>query len=209
MNRRQSLRSWFKEHRGILLRCLVAFTLAVFVTGFAVYLRGRIAREAGYRFSTSDTDSGGPRIGDRINVREFRSSAGKALIDEIKNHPFTMVVLVDPQCGACAASKDQIWEIREAIDNSPIYYCVLMLTKDEQSAAYQEFADALGLKDRFFVSSPEKKPNDVLATMVIPSHLLIDSTGSVVRKWPGTNRNSEVRMKMANQIIADALAQLR
>lgn len=209
MINRHSPLIWLKAHRSILLRCLVAFTLTTFVTGFAVYLRERIARQAGYRFPTSDTNSDGPRIGDRIDVEAFGSIAGKSLTDEIQNRQFTMVVLVDPQCGACTASKDQIREVREALDKSPIFYCVLMLTKGEPSGVYLEFADALGLKERFFVSSPEKKTNEALATMVIPSHLLIDSTGSVVRKWPGTNRNSDVRMKMANQIIAEALSQLR
>lgn len=45
--------------------------------------------------------------------------------------------------------------------------------------------------------------------MVIPSHILIDPTGIIVRKWPGTDRNKKVRFRMANQIAADTLEELK
>jgi hypothetical protein len=45
--------------------------------------------------------------------------------------------------------------------------------------------------------------------MVLPSHLLLDANGLIVRKWPGTDQSAKVREKMANQIVADTVEELK
>jgi hypothetical protein len=55
--------------------------------------------------------------------------------------------------------------------------------------------------------SKEAVPPQKLYSMVIPSHVLIDKNGVIVRKWPGTS-NSEVRYWMANEIIAETRSEL-
>jgi hypothetical protein len=44
--------------------------------------------------------------------------------------------------------------------------------------------------------------------MATPSLMLIDHKGTILRKWPGTDRRQLIRFKMANQIVADTLQEL-
>jgi hypothetical protein len=44
--------------------------------------------------------------------------------------------------------------------------------------------------------------------MVLPSHLLLDANGLIVKKWPGTNYSASVREKMANQIVTETIAEV-
>ena len=202
--------SWLRTHRSLIIQCLLMFALTALATGFLVRWRSSTARaRGGYNFTSSQTDpASGPKIGERIDVALFKSPDGKTLEDEIRSHQLTLAVVVDPHCGACAAAKDQITIVREAIAHSSIYYCVMMLPNDVASTDYLDFAASIDLKNRAFVSSATEKSNSALATMVIPSHLLMDSNGTIVQKWTGTDRNQVVRQRMANQIVADALKEL-
>jgi hypothetical protein len=201
---------WLKHHRGLIAQCLIVFAVAAIALAFFARWKARTSvANVSYIFKSSETDPGsGPAIGDRIDTQLFRSLAGKTLTDEIKAHPLTMAVVVDPNCGACEAAKDQILSVRDAIQQSAIHYCVIMLPNEVPTDKYLEFANSLAIKDQAFFSSAKEKSNYALATMVIPSHLLIDASGRVVQKWEGTNRNSDIREAMAKQIVSDARKQL-
>jgi len=205
----RAARSWFQRERSLIAVCVIMFSVTAVVTAFLARWTGGRSNRSGYNFQSAENEpSSGPRVGERIAVREFKSFAGKTLADEIKSHPLTIAVLVDPGCSACAASKDQIFAVRDAIANSTIYYCVLMLPNDVASTQHLEFANSLELQDRAYFASAREKSNAAWATMVIPSHLLLDANGTILQKWPGTNRNRSVRESMANQIVSDALNQL-
>ncbi|HEX6044106.1 MAG TPA: hypothetical protein VFZ22_06425 [Pyrinomonadaceae bacterium] len=202
--------AWLKDHRALVAQCLLVFALTAIATAFLV--RWKVKPSAAnivYDFNSSITAPGsGPVIGDRISTELLRSLTGKTLTDEIKAHPLTIAVLVDPNCGACAAASDQILLVRAAIEQSAISYCVIMLPNGVPTNEYLEFAASLGIKDHAFFSSAKEKSNYALATMVVPSHLLIDASGTIVQKWEGTNRNRDIREGMAKQIVSDARKQL-
>lgn len=206
----RTARTWLRRPQSLLGICVTMFTLTAVATVFSTRWTGNGKSNGGEpSFQTSETDSGsGPRIGERIAVGGFKTLAGKTLADELNNHPLTIAVFVDPNCSACAASKDQMFAVRDAIANSTIYYCVLMLPNDVPSKEHSEFADLLHLRDRAYFASAREKPNAALAMMVIPSYLLMDANGTILQKWPGTNRNRNVRESMAHQIASDALNQL-
>lgn len=202
--------TWLRRHSSLIALCVIMFSATAIATVFSTRWRDN-ARSNGrdYNFQIEETDPhSGPRTGERLAVGEFKTAANRTLADEISSHPLTIAVLVDPNCSACAASKDQIFAVRDAIATSTIYYCVLMLPNDVASKEHSEFANLLDLQDRAYFASARNKSNEALAMMVVPSHLLLDANGTVLKKWPGTDRNRDVRASMAKQIVADALSQL-
>ena len=159
---------------------------------------------AAYDFRNQDQISG-PAIGETIDLRLFHSQKGRTLAEAIKGHSLAMIVLVDPNCKTCTAAKDSLRSLRDQVEKSGITYYVLMLPADSDAEKYFAFADSLNLSAESFIwSTTDVAPPASLATLTMPSHILVTNEGLVVDKWPGINKSAGI-----NQIASDAVAHLR
>jgi hypothetical protein len=198
---------------SVCLSCVAAFTLAMLGASYfvkssrAVHLR----TTEGFDFSFASDEKlswVGPKVGDRINLARLKTQEGVSLASMTRNN-MVMVVLVDPNCGACKAATDEMHDIRNRIAASGIRYYAASVTTLQPSAQFVEYTMSLGIRSPAFLwQRQDETPPESLFTMVLPSHLLLDANGLIVRKWPGTDQSANVREKMANQIVKETVAEV-
>ena len=132
-------------------------------------------------------DKTGPALGDTLDLRSWRTRDGRTLADVNKGHSLAMILLVNPSCGTCADAKEAFGTLRERVGKPGIPYYVLMIPEGTDTQKYFSYAESLKIDATSFVwSNPQVKAPTSLATMAVPSHLLVTNEGLVVNKWPGT-----------------------
>ncbi len=195
-----------------LVQCAAAFILAMFAASYFVSSKQKLAvqpRPSPSR-STEGFDFGlilrqksdaGPDAGYRIDISHLKARDGARLSAIIAERP-AIIVAVDSECGMCKLAADQMrYERDQAISDGLAYYVVSFTS---ESSSFFSFADSLGIDAPAFLwAKEEAQQPESLLTMVVPSHLMIDSKGVIIGKWPGSNGNKTVRERMANQIVAD------
>jgi len=131
--------------------------------------------------------SAGPAVGETVDLLSFRSRSGQTLAEALKQQSLAMLVLVDPSCGTCTATKDDMEALRERVQKNRIAYFVVMIPNGTETQKYFEFADSLKLGTESFVwANADVKPPASLLTMTKPSHLQVTGEGLIVQKWSGT-----------------------
>ena len=167
--------------------------------------------EEGYEFNNpadANADWIGPSIGEQIDLKPLKDNAGMSLSSTIGGR-LSMLVLVDPQCGACRVASDQMRIVRDTVVNAGVQYYLVSVTSSDPSDDFFKYTDSLNLDSRsYLLRMNEGSPSQQLYGMVLPSHILIDRTGRIIRKWPGTSTSKSVRLHMANQIASDTLAEV-
>ena len=56
--------------------------------------------------------------GETIDIRSFKARSGRTLFEAMKEHPLAMLVVVDPNCGACTEVKDSLRALRERVEKN-------------------------------------------------------------------------------------------
>lgn len=147
----------------------------------------------------------GPTVGERIEIGRLKDASGKRLEDAVDD--MSMLVLVDPACAAGKAVSEELTLVRESVNKFGIktyFVCVTSLTS---ASKLSEYTESLATQVPAYAwSDTVVLPPEKLYMMVVPSHILIDKAGVIIRKWPGTSRDESVRRSMAERITADTLA---
>ena len=206
-------KSRLKGIGGVLLCLAVAAMTAVLVSRFPAQIRRLQPRaEGGFDFRPMLEDNNiawGPRIGERIDLMNLRAHNGSPLANFIRSD-LIMLATIDPECGASRAASDQMRYVSEQMNGAGIQYVLASFTSTISATNFFRFADSLELTTPAYLwDRSESIPPPTLFYMVIPSHILVDRNGIVVRKWPGTNNERPTRERMANQIVSDALVEFR
>ncbi len=158
---------------------------------------------------TIDEESwAGPQIGKSIDLTRLKDRNGTPLLGA-GEHKFLMVAIVDPECAAAKAALDQLTGVREGIAKQGVPYYPISVIASKSEADFFTYADSLKLGTAYLWRKSEPEPPPELYSMVVPSHLLLTNDGTVVRKWPGTNRSEVIRARMVNQIVSDTLHELK
>jgi hypothetical protein len=132
-------------------------------------------------------DKTGPALGDTLDLSSMRTRDGRTLADVNKGHSLAMILLVSPSCGTCADAKEAFRTLRERVGKPGIPYYVLMIPDSTDTQKFFSYSDSLKIDATSFVwSNAQTKAPTSLATMAVPSHLLVTNEGLVVNKWPGT-----------------------
>ena len=133
-------------------------------------------------------DKTGPALGETLDLLSWSTRDGRTLAQVMKGHSLSMILLVSPSCGTCADAKDGFRTLRERAGKPGIPYYVLMIPDSStDTQKFFSYADSLKLNvDVFVWSSKEMKAPTSLATMAVPSHLMVTNEGLVVETWPGT-----------------------
>lgn len=138
----------------------------------------------------SNQDPAGPAVGETIDLKSFQTRSGRTLFDTMKQHSVAMLLLVDPNCGACTDAKDSLRTLRERVEKTGIVYYIVMIPDGSDPQKYFSFADSLKLDVESFVwNSTDAKPGS-LATLTKPAHLQITTEGLIVQKWAGIPQNT-------------------
>jgi len=151
----------------------------------------------------------GPKVGERIELQRLKDRHGVPL-RSTAGKPLLMIVLIDPECGACKAALDQLQGVHDRIKQEGIPYYLVSVTSSVPVDDFFTYANSLDLNSPVYLwGRNEPQPPPALYSMVLPSHLLLSSDGTIVRKWPGTSVSDFDRARMVNQIVSDALRELQ
>lgn len=159
----------------------------------------------GFDFSQhANYDWSGPRAGERIDLRRLVGRGGERLA-AAAHGGVLMLASVDPDCAAGRETRDQLDEVRERMARANVPYLLVSFTTGRQPADFFRYADSFDLAAPAYVwATDDGAPPATLATMVVPSHILIKQDGTILRTWPGTSQSQQIRSQMARQIVADA-----
>lgn len=184
---------------GFGLSIVIILTVASGVKYFHTLLENHFFET--YDFPSETT---GPGVGETISLN-FLKNKNEMPLSESQNGKIIVLGVVDPDCGACKVAKDQISRVRDEIQSHDVQYIPVSFTSRD-SEKFFKLADSFGLSTNAFLWSDfNDLASESLQVMVVPSHLLIDSNGRILKKFEGTNKDRIVRMRMANQIIKEVL----
>ena len=157
---------------SILKQTLVALCLIVFCV------------TAGLAQATTQ-DTGAAAAGETIDLKSFQTRSGRTLFEAMKEHSLAMLVVVDPNCGACTEVKDSLRALRGRVEKTRIAFYLVMVPDGSDVEKYFSFADSLKLDVETFVwNNANAKPGS-LASMTKPSHVHVTNEGLIVEKFPG------------------------
>ena len=193
----------------LMLTCLTVFSIALLLTSLITSPRNNAPSEvtkfdwAAYR-KDGETPAG-PKIGEKINLSRLKGRNGASLSASVGVSPIVLSI-VGPGCGACREATDQMTMVRERITGKGIGYYVTTFNYLNEPEKFFRYVDSLGVEAQPFIwAVDDSQPPPSLVEMVVPSHLLVAHNGVVLQRWPGTNYQKEVRRRMAEQIVDEAL----
>lgn len=197
--------SQLKSAMLVLLCGFLAFASARYLTPKLSRLNS--SQSEGFDFKPLlNTNVGtGPAIGERIDLENLRDPDDRSLANTIGEHP-ALIVAVSPGCPMCKTSADEMKEIRTRVQKVGIEYYVVSFATSPNPEAFFKFADSLNTGAPAFIRSmSEETPPERFTEILVPSHFLVDRSGKVMRKWPGSANAELIRQRMANQIVTDTL----
>lgn len=165
-----------------------------------------IQQTIGFDFGQhTNLDWSGPKIGERLDLRCLAGRAGERLPDAVSGE-FFMLATIDPDCAASWEARDQMRDVRNHIAPAGVPYLLVSATTSRPPEDFFKYAESLAADAPAFMwASKGASPPESLATMVVPSHILVSRDGTIIRTWPGTSQSKRVRFQMVNQIVADTI----
>lgn len=189
------------------MKKIAEITICIFVIASVAYgIRYMHSFVTDYFFMNYDfsTYKRGPQVGDVIPIEKLRNNDGKS-ITQFYDGELILLGIVDPECGASKIAKDQIYWIYNDMKSNNINYAFTSFTFVETKEKFSEFTDSFKFKANSFNWTGSDYPPDALRKFVVPSHLLIDSKGKILGKFPGTSNDIKIREKIAKQITREVL----
>lgn len=131
-----------------------------------------------------------------IDLRSWRDQKGRTLADVNQGHSMALVMLVSPNCDTCAQSKTAIEALRARAEKAGMGYYVLMIPSSTDTQKYFSYAESLKIDAESFVwSNADVKASTSLATMPVPSHILLSTDrfeGRIANKWAGVPSSDSI-----------------
>ena len=165
-------------------------------------------------------------VGETLKISEFVDGAGTPLVSAMNRKP-AMLVLLKFDCAYVRIAGDQMHDVRKRLQQIDVKYIVLAMPafdptvwkqgqnsdsgREEHALAEEEFFRRLKVfrLEPGFIWSSHAEETFRLRRLERPSHLLVDRSGRILEIWNGTSLDPVVRERMANQIVADAVAILK
>lgn len=155
------------------------------------------------RIRSADIEWRGPEIGDHVDLTRLRGKEGKSLKDIVDKRPI-MLVSTNPDCGMCRTASDEMNHLRVELLKKDIKYYVTFFPAQIPQVDFFKYSASLNLDAESFLWDAEAgPPPPAIVSMTNPSHLLLNSDGTIIRVWPGSYSDKRVRERMARQILAD------
>jgi hypothetical protein len=186
--------------------CFLTVLVAAFVTSLT----------KSYFFSRFDYDSirkdekiswKGPEEGEKIKLSGFKNERS-APIPQLPNKTLILLSLVDPKCGMCKRSADLIEHVRNEAESHQVKFFLISVTPEVSNEEFLEYAKTFG--DSVEIFSWRNEDGSLLPSlqkMVVPSFILVDENGVVLRRFPGSSNEITIRDQMGTQIINETLSE--
>ena len=154
---------------------------------------------------TAGNEWRGPNIGEKIDLSRLKKKDGTTLASMVGKRPI-MLVSINPDCSMVRITSDEMSHLREKLSSMDINYYMAFFAAQTPQLDFFKYSDSLNVGAPSFLWDIQAgMPAESIFTMTTPSHLLINSDGTVIRVWPGSYKDKPVRQRMIRQIIADTL----
>lgn len=148
----------------------------------------------------------GPKKGERINLKNFFSANRQQL--PVSENRLIVLGFVSSKCWMCAESSDLLEYVKTNSLKNGVDYHLVSLGTNETPEEFFNYTDKLNLSIDSYVWNENKDSiNSSLQNMVVPSHILVNSDGKVLRGFPGSGKEKEQRDQMGNQTMDEILGE--
>lgn len=146
----------------------------------------------------------GPKQGEKIDLRNLHNQQGQEL--PFNKNRLIVLGFVSSKCWMCAESGDLFEYVKtNSLKNGVDYYLVSLGT-NETPDEFFHYASTLNLTSDSYIWKENKEDiNLSLQNMVVPSHILVNQDGVVLRRFPGSRKEKESREQMGNQTVDEIL----
>ncbi|MFN0140265.1 MAG: hypothetical protein ACKVQW_09285 [Pyrinomonadaceae bacterium] len=144
----------------------------------------------------------GAQPGELIDIRHLTDKNGQNLAD-YSRADLTLLAVIDPECWATSTAVDHILDVERGAREIGVDYFLVSFTYDESSSRFWEVAQRISPNTIPFLWDQNERPPESLITMVVPSFLVVDRSGTILQTFPGTNVNADTRAKMASRTIEE------
>jgi hypothetical protein len=149
----------------------------------------------------------GPKEGERIDLTQFRTEQAESF-PQFPANSLILLAVIDPRCKMCRRSADLMEQVQAEVRSHGVNFLIVSFVSDVQKEEFFAYAKTLCKADEIFLWEGEKElVLPALRKMVLPSHILINEEGIVLRRFPGSSNDKAIRDQMAKQIIAETLAE--
>ena len=197
------------------LCCLITFAGSIVVARKATgWMRSRRAAYAG---SYSDYDIraktnaefSGPAVGTTIDLTRFKAKEGTGLKPP-PNGQRIMLVALGRGCPMCRNFAREMGGVRDRVRPLGIEYYAVSFVADGTADEFFDYAHSIlpDVKAFKYFDANGGAQVDRLASMAVPTHLLIDGNGTILRKWLGASNSEAIREDMADRIVSDTIREL-
>ncbi|MCO6511012.1 MAG: hypothetical protein J5I65_09470 [Aridibacter famidurans] len=183
-------------------------TLAVLSVNSALTTLFHYREIEGYDFdsiiSNPSYDWVGPQAGERVQLGYLTDNNLQPLTQK---QPQKLLVLLvfDRECGACRLAGDQSSYLRESLEKQGVGFGIISFSQRTTHARLSRYVDSFDSDASTYVWTKGASTIPLsIRKMVVPSYILVNRDGWVIKTFPGTDKNSAVREKMINQIIKEA-----
>lgn len=175
-----------------------------------VAIVGGIRLTKSYFFSSNfDYDSfrknvwSGPKEGERIELGGLKSCDGE-VFPQVPHKSLILLAVVDPNCEMCRMSADLINNVEREAESRGLTFFVVSFASTAPKEEFFTYADSVfKAAHSYYWEDRQLDPLPSLKKMVVPSHLLIDENGVILRRFPGSSADRLIRAEMATQIIRE------
>lgn len=191
------------------LMCLLLTALVVVSTKGIHYLWSESRATGGFDYSqVLDNERfiwTGPKVDEKIEINNFRGKDGSDF-PHLTSKNLIMLSFLSSKCEMVKLSSDQMQYVHsQALKNNIDYYFISLGT-NETPTEFFNFVETLPFPAKSFIWTDKTENLSAnLIDMVVPSHILINNDGVVLRRFPGTRIDKNLRDKMANQIVSEML----
>ena len=104
-------------------------------------------------------------------------------------------------------SADQMEYLQQSIQSKDCYYAVVSFSQKLSNHDLTEYLEKRNIfADSFIWTDGADQILPSINKMVLPTHILVDRSGNVLKTFPGTDKEKSGRERMVNQILKEISA---
>jgi hypothetical protein len=191
---------------AVFILTLATFSLGVFSSKIFLRRNENVLLTEGFNFQalrSSENAWRGPDVGFKIDLTRLKTQDGRTLASSVGQRPI-MISTVHPDCGLCRTANDEMIQLRDELKKREINYYISYFAWKPPQLDFFKYSDSLNIGvPAYLWNAEDGPPPESVFTMTVPSHMLLNSDGTVIRVWPGSYNDKHVRQRMALQILAD------
>ena len=182
--------------------CLVLST----IIAFAIKGVSRFTSSSGYDYDSiikKGYEWAGPKAGESINF-DYLTDVNSKQLSEVSNRQLILLSVVDSESGSCRKARDQMRFLQENLKSLDVDYFIISFSQKSSNIELFKYVQSMNLTATTYSwTGGYENIIPSVNKMVLPSHILVDSKGKVIKSFPGTDNDKSVREKMTNQIIKE------